>query len=69
MGKTVNGMREFKCRLCGAEVSMDLRKWQKKPQKEKNVCDNCIKNREIRRQTAIERAQDAGYGGPLFRWW
>lgn len=63
MGKTVNGMREFKCRLCGAEVSMNLYKWRKKPQKEKNVCDNCIKNREIKRQTAIERARYEGYEG------
>lgn len=63
MGETVNGMRLFKCKSCGQNVSENIYKWRKKPQNVKNVCMKCIEQKRLRAQTARERAEDMGYGG------
>lgn len=60
--KTREGLRYFTCKKCGREVIENIYQWRKKPQKQKNICKTCLDRAELRRQTAKEMAQDAGYG-------
>ena len=61
MGKTVDGVRIFKCKRCGNETHENVYRWRKKPQSMKNVCEKCITKRKLAIQTARERMEDIAY--------
>lgn len=57
-----NNTRVFVCKRCGNKVAEKRTEWQKKPQKHKRVCYECLRASELARQTAREKAEYAGYG-------
>ena len=61
-GKSDRFNRYYVCKICGKKAGEWLSEWKKKPQKDKNVCPDCLKKRRIARQTAKERAKYKGYG-------
>lgn len=58
---TENGLRVFTCKRCGRQESLNVYRWRKTPQHLKNVCTECLKKAELRRQTARERVTDMDY--------
>lgn len=61
MGKTVNGIRIFNCKRCGKEERINIYKWRKRPQKDKNICSACIERRIHAARAARERAEYGPY--------
>ena len=60
-GKTVDGVRWFTCKMCGAQIREPLDSWRKKPQADKNVCQSCRETRATAAETARERAYLYGH--------
>ena len=60
-GFSVDAYRYFRCKKCAETVKEPLRSWQRKKQKDKNICQDCLKRREIARQDQQERARDMPY--------
>lgn len=54
MAKTVGMQRIFTCKKCGKETTEGMCHWRKKRQQDKNICLSCIRNRELKAQTARE---------------
>ena len=59
--KTVDGVRYFTFRLCGAQIEDPLKSWKKKPQADKNLCEACREARSTAAETARERAYIYGH--------
>lgn len=59
--KTVDGVRYFTCKMCGAQIGEPLESWRKKPQADKNVCWACREARATAAETARERAYLYGH--------
>lgn len=60
-GETIDGARHFTCKRCGERIIEPLKSWRKKPQKDKNICQDCLRGREVARQTAREKAYLYGH--------
>lgn len=58
MGKTIDGFRLYQCKSCGHEVKENVYWWRKKPQTKKNICFDCLRNRELKEQTFKEKCRD-----------
>lgn len=61
MGETIGGSRFYKCKSCGKDIQEGIYFWHKKPQAKKNICFDCLKKKEIRRQTLREMNEDRGH--------
>ena len=60
MGKTVGNIRHFVCKKCGQPKQEGIYHWKKKKQKDKNICLECIKRRDVMRKTREEMGLDIG---------
>lgn len=58
---TVNNQRIYICKSCGSNTTESLSHWKKKSQVAKNICPGCIASRKLKRQAAMEAAEDVGY--------
>lgn len=52
--ETIDGMRVFKCKVCGTEAREPLPEWRKKRGGDKNICMTCIEKREKAKQSMRE---------------
>lgn len=58
---TRDNIRYFKCKCCGFVHGEPLDKWRKKPQKNKNICLDCISRRDALRRESVEQARHNPY--------
>lgn len=42
MAFTSDGKRNYKCKQCGKWTVEDLKQWNSKPQRKKNICPVCV---------------------------
>ena len=50
MAFTSDGKRNYKCKRCGKWTVEDLKQWNSKPQRKKNICPVCVEKAKLKVQ-------------------
>ena len=56
MAFTSDGKRNYKCKRCGKWTVEDLKQWNSKPQRKKNICPVCVEKAKLKSQELKERS-------------
>ena len=50
MAFTIDDKRYYKCKWCGKFTVEDLKQWNSKPQRKKNICPVCVEKAKLKVQ-------------------
>ena len=50
MAFTIDDKRYYKCKWCGKFTAEDLKQWNYKPQRKKNICPVCVEKAKLKVQ-------------------
>ena len=48
MAFTIDDKRYYKCKWCGKLTVEDLKQWNSKPQRKKNICPVCVEKAKLK---------------------
>ena len=58
MAFTIDGKRNYKCKLCGNWTVEDLKQWNSKPQTKKNICPACVEKAKLKQLELIRDSKE-----------
>ena len=61
MAFTIDGKRNYKCKRCGNWTVEDLKQWNSKPQRKKNICPVCVEKAKLKQLELKERSLYGSY--------